>query len=544
MGLSHLLRLQKRILDAIEDDLSLYRQRKTRELKAYERDYAREFHRDFRLSSKTDLLKRMRKSQLVFCGDYHSFRQSQKTAIRLLRDAIRDDPRYILCVECIPAQFQEELRAFHRREFDVDELRIRVRYDEFWPFPWNHYRDLFVFAQENDLPIFGLESRRESLAERDIESARIIANTAIEHPEHRLFVFYGDLHIARKHLPRATREILRSNGRSFKATIIFQNEPRIFWRLARNGNAHTTDVVALRADTWCIMNATPWVRLQSYVDWLEGETGEPSDDASDMSASGNVAGKLNAYAHHLQHFLQCDTTRDIDVTVYSFEDIQSFGQLLKRSPLPLFKAKAIKYAILVSRPMYFAEDKVVYVPSNSLNLLAEAAALAVRGALVPNEEVALSPRAAMAQLILNAARAYFGSKVINPKRKCDELDDIDRLLEETRGRKRNILRFKRTYYQWARREIDWVLGVSRRVFRPHGNRFTFAAGWEAARLAGSLLAERLHYAFLEGSFEFSGVDRLFRQPIATEAEARELLRELGEHARKSGYPIRSKREKL
>ena len=546
MGLSHLLRLQKRILDSIEDDLALFKQRKTRELLAYEREYFREFRRDFQVASKTALLQRMRRSQIIFCGDFHSFRQSQKTAIRLLRDAIQEDPLYILCVECIPAECQPRLDAFHRGEFGIDELRARIRWSEIWPFPWENYRDLFAFAQENGIPIVGLESLRTSLEERDLDAARLIADTAIKNPAHHLFVFYGDLHIARRHLPRATREILRSNGLPYKATVIFQNEPRIFWQLARDGTAHTTDVVRLRADTWCIMNATPWVRLQSYVDWLEGETGafKSIDEDEAGEAGGNIAGKVNAFAHLLQNFLHREPARDIDITVYTFEDIPSFEALLSRTPVPIFKAKTVRYAILLSRPVFLPEDKVVYVPSNSLNLLAEAAALALRNNLVPNEDVALSPRLAMGRLMLNAARAYFGSKVINPKRKCDEVNDLDRFLEETRGRKRNALRFKRASFQWARREIDWVFGDAKRVFRPRGNRFTFASGWEAARVAGSVLAERLYYAFLEGSLQFEDVDRLFSQPVAGEEAARALLREFGAKAKQSGYPIRSKLEKL
>ena len=544
MGLSHLLRLQKRILGSIEDDISLYRHRKPKDLIAYEKAYLREFNGDYRVSKKEDLLARIRKSQIIFCGDFHSLRQSQKTAMRLLRDALKSDANYLLCLECIDHKKQDVLDSFFRKEIDLDAMRAQIDFDLSWPFPWENYKDLFLFSQENGIRIIalgsGFSAGRENLNQRDLESAKIIVDSALRFPDLRLFVFYGDLHLAKKHLPSATREILRSNGRTLRTTTIFQNEPRLFWKLARDGLAHTTDVLKLREDTWCIMNSTPWVRLQSYLDWLEGDSF--SDSSEEGGPTDNILGRVNSMLLHLETFLQIQNQNDLDVTIYSFEDIQGFHTLSGKDHS--LRSKAIHHAIYLSRPAFLPDTKSLYVPSASLNVLAEASAFMLLERHNAGGEFIFDPRGRMAALILLQARIYFFSKIINPKRKCEEIDDILSFLKASSRKRRAPFRFKKNFYHWAQRELEWLFEKKLRLFQAKGPRFTYASGCEAARLVGSILSERLHFAFLNGTLSLEEAKKFLLTPISDEKATRKLIRDYGSIAAKSGYAIRSKLEKL
>jgi hypothetical protein len=544
VGISHLLRLQKKILGSIEEDLTSYSHRKPKDLIAYEKAYLREFRRAYKVANKEDLLARIRSSQIIFCGDFHSLRQSQKTAMRLLRDAVRIDSNYILCLECIDQKKQEVLDRFFLKEIDANELRELIGFDSTWPFPWENYKDLFLFSQEVGIQMValgsGFSAGRENLSQRDLESAKIIVNTALRSPKHRLFVFYGDLHLAKKHLPSATKEIFKSNGKSLRFTTIFQNEPRLFWKLARDGLAHTTDVLKLSADTWCIMNTTPWVRLQSYLDWLEGDS--LSGASEENGLSDNASGRITSMLWHLEKFLNLEKKEDIDVTIYSFENIEGFRALA----MPGFslRSKAIHHSIYLSRPGFIPDTKSLYIPSTSLNVLAEASALMLLERHKAGGEFIFDPRNNMASQILVQARIYFCSKIINPKRKCEETDDILNFLSANNRKRKATLRFKKNFYHWAQKELRWILEKSNRKFQPKGPRFTYASGCEAARLVGSILSERLHYAFLNGSFPLEEAQKFLLTAITNESSSRKLLLKYGNIASKSGYTIRSKLEKL
>ena len=83
----------------------------------------------------------------------------------------------MLCLECVHQKFQPALDQFSEKKFDIDELRKKIQYDDHWPFPWDNYKELFVFANENNIPLLALNSgensEKERLIERDLASAQI-----------------------------------------------------------------------------------------------------------------------------------------------------------------------------------------------------------------------------------------------------------------------------------------------------------------------------------------------------------------------------------
>ena len=84
----------------------------------YEREYQKEFTP---LLEKPSKLKPLRKSQLIseirradvtLIADFHTFVQAQRTALRLIRDAIRPGENWCIGIEMVPSHFQADLDRF------------------------------------------------------------------------------------------------------------------------------------------------------------------------------------------------------------------------------------------------------------------------------------------------------------------------------------------------------------------------------------------------------------------------------------------------
>ena len=54
-----------------------------------------------------------------------------------------------------------------------------------------------------------------------------------------------------------------------KHVIVFQNSEILYWKLAERGKEQTADVVRISPRKYCILNTPPWIKLQTFLNWLE-----------------------------------------------------------------------------------------------------------------------------------------------------------------------------------------------------------------------------------------------------------------------------------
>lgn len=559
-------RLQKRILNSIEEGSLSLRPRKSRELAKYEREYYREFLTDIKFSSRSSLNAAILNSNIVYCGDFHSFQQSQKTAVRILSGIMnkRQKRRICIALECVTTDAQESIDAFLNGSMTLENLRDAMQFDENWAFPWEQYRPLFQFAKENGVDILGINKpsapERVSLFERDLFSAREIANYHLAHPKCLIFVFYGDLHVARKHLPQTTKEILRSNQKDAKQMIIFQNEPSVYWKLAESQKAHKVEVIKLRANTWCIINSAPWVRLQAHLDWLEREDANSdlfdSDDYEEfeeydeetelnLALESDFPRKLDLLIKHILSAVQKEDIQNIRPDVISFERIDKLVALCKNPSTPLFESKTLRVSIFLSQPLYLAERNIAYIPSYSLSALSEISIQVIRRHFIPDELSYYSPEQELCRLILHHARNYFASKIINPKRRCEEIIDIEHFLATTRGKKlRTSARFTKNSFSWSLRVFRWVDGSRKSLYFPKYATNNFALGIATARTVGKIIGERLFFAWQSNIFLLKDAEFFLIAQTPNEKTARTYLKSLPKFWKKAGYKQKPKPEYL
>lgn len=509
--LDALERSQKKLYLSVKNELSLVEKTKNKEIRAYERAFYSSLTDRIKASSRSELLRAVSKSKVVFVGDFHPFRQSQKGFLRLVEGAIKPVKKYTLALECFQAKHQASIDAYLDGHITLDEAREETEFEEYWPFPWDHYRDILSFAKEKRFGVLALnipEKGRTSnmLRQRDIAAAERIATELASRPDSRIFVLYGELHLARNHLPGDVKAILQ---KSASLLIVHQNEPSLYWKAPRAKSGHRVEVLKLKEDEFCILNSVPWVKLRSYLDWLEGD---PSED--DLDEGIDLPGTIHEYARLLAETIKVSFQPRANLDIYGPESIfssdrsQLFGKSSKEESL------IVQHATKFYRAQYVPKTGALLVPNLSTNNISEASALLVWSSC--KRASAMPDQLSEAAFLLRFAASFLGSKILNPKRKCNEVEDLKLFLA-------NVL-LKTKLAESRRRVFKRALHLLKPYFSDcsraqHSPKLPGALEIEALRIAGYIIGQRVFSAFLREPQRMEQIRQIFNAPLEPEERA-------------------------
>jgi uncharacterized iron-regulated protein len=139
------------------------------------------------------MIQDMRGCQLVYIGETHNSLPMHELQSRILQALYGQDRNLALGLEMFPATFQDVLNRWSLGILAEDEF-IR---ESLWYVNWNlnfgFYRDIFIFAKENKIPVYGLNAPRDIITkirmsgwEALSESEKaIVPKPDLGHPEHR-----------------------------------------------------------------------------------------------------------------------------------------------------------------------------------------------------------------------------------------------------------------------------------------------------------------------------------------------------------------------
>lgn len=475
-GPDALERSQKKLYLSIKSELAHFEKKKKREIVSYERTFRANLPARGKASSRKELFAAVRASRVILVGDFHSFRQSQKGFLRLVEECAPGLTRAVLGLECLQQAHQVAVNEYLAGYITLEELRDKIDFERYWPFSWENYREILQCAKRLKLPVLALNilERRRSpsmLRERDQAAADKISSELRVHPRSTVFALYGELHLARPHLPADMRARLGRNGR---VLAIHQNEPELYWKAPKLRNGQKPEVLRLAADEFCIMNSVPWVKLRSYLDWLEGSPSAEGWDELD------VPGTVHHYAHLLAEAIGVQADLRDEVEIYSPDRLASgLPTELKRS-VPSSDRTLVRHSIHFQRTAYLPGSGAILLPAASTNSLSEAASWLLWHSCRASS--AKQARPGPHDWVAHFLIGYVGSKVLNPKRKCNEVPDLKEMRTATA---RRALALLRPYLKGEK--------LSSKCAQLPSNREI-----EACRLAGYVLGERFFLALLTG----------------------------------------------
>lgn len=405
----------------------------------YEKRYQRKVAGFEKISSDAELMRAVMKADIIYVGDYHTCNQSQRSFLRILRAIIKKTDNFMIGLELIHEANQPILDKFMKGHFKESLFLKRVGFHQQWIFDlWDNFKPIFDFAKYHKIPVKALDAAKldAPLKDRDETTGKLIAKYMIENPGRKMFVFIGDLHLAPEHLPKEVegalkgypsaavpkcpgRTVLRKSKqrhrdteapRRSKSLILYQNSEAIYWKLAREGIEDQVSVVKIDDGAYCRMHTPPVVAQQSYLNWLEHEEGEI--DYADAKHS------FLELADRISKFLDLKIGKEKDnVEVYTSGDLSFLKHLRRKKDFSKKDFNTIKRQILSSESYYLAKERVVYLANLSVNHAAEEAAHFIKS-ICSGPEFPRDLIDAFYANILHEALGFFGSKLINSKRKC------------------------------------------------------------------------------------------------------------------------------
>lgn len=489
--------------------------------RAYESHYRNSTKKYQKKLSFEELIAEVQKSQIVYVGDYHTLNQSQKSFLRLLRYLRKTKKEIVVSLEMVQARYQAILESYLQNKIQETHFLKKIAFRDFWLFDlWDHFKPLFDFFKYHQMKVYGIEADmrlKYNLKQRDEFSAQKIHDIFLRHPEALQLVFIGDLHIAPKHLPQLVLKKLSDH--KIKDKILYQNSETIYWDLAQRRQEHQTSFVKISSREYCRMHTPPIIVQQSYLNWLMNE--ERELDFEDARAT------FLSYMKQVASFLKISLKKNslADFEVYTCGDLSFLSRIKSSGLFSVEEVKMIKSQILHSESYYIPKMKLAYLANVSVNHASEEASHALRH-LCAGDEFPRYTRDAFYMNALHEAMGFFGSKIINHKRKC---------LRPAEARRR-VKYFKQGQYL-EERQIDYDVS---KLFLEHENllkkqklfsdkkieSFSKEIFLASSHCIGYYLGEKIFYSLLARKIKKKVIRELFFDPMEDEGDPLQVFLDL------------------
>lgn len=500
------LKLQKDLYVTARSELKKMTQPKPRNFQAYERRYLRDLD-GLKKSSFEEFYRSQRRADCFLIGDFHSFRQSQKQLLRLLKDPRVRKPKS-LGLETLPLELESELQGYLKKPSPqkLKKLQRAWNLEEHWGSSWDTYKAILSLCQELKIQVYSLGSTQASLEKRDQMAARRALQQA--RPS---WLFIGEMHCARPHLAR----LLRLKSPDLEVLSLQQNEDRLALKHLKQMKTKSSLMFLSQhpklGEVFCLLHTLPWVKWQSDLNFkIRQEEGYSELDPHD------------------QILWSLRTLKDF------FED--------RRYPSSIISKEAFDFQAISSSDEDFLEalEKLSAAEQNWVleQLELEHVAVLSRQRRIFLSEVSLNSCAQAASLLLIShwqqkqyfefnfyrtsflhALSFFLSKILNHRRKSPSWDEWRKSLKRNgEQHKLDVLWRSRNFYRWGLKAEEL------RFQKQEGLNF-------AAHALGRWLADQCFEAFLAGEFSKQRLTRICTSSFQSEEIAYLRLCELWSLAR-------------
>lgn len=476
-----------------------------KELRKYRKTFDQSTAGSWRPSHSARLMAKVNQSNIVYLADFHALQQSQKSQLRILR-SLTSPSKKILAVECLSQKDQSKIDQYMKGEISEKEFLKSVEWKKNWGFAWQHYKPLFRWAQKNKVQVLGLNvgPGKRSLRERDQFAAKILVKYLTRYTDHQFFVIYGEWHLCQEHLPLLVKKEIKSfKTKSFKqelsSVIVLQNNDSSYFKLLKKGISDHVDVLERSNDIFCVQSVPPWVKWQSYLIHLESHLGDQAFDEIDYTDEVRkflkvIEADLNCHVDHDGLAVSTDTDSGLYAKISALKEqkLQKWLRLLIENEVSFF----------------CPELQISYLARPTVNHCS-ALAMSYLGAKLSKRKTSLHLQPAFfLQLVWLETMNYFGSKVVNPKRKTDTIQDIKNslLANQPKDRGRQALRVALAQKM---RESLILLGHSKSLQFPRLQNVSHYR--EAARILGGMLGEKMYVGFRQDRLRMENIQKWLKQ---------------------------------
>ncbi len=520
-----ILKIQKASLEQIKEEIKKNLGPQSKEIKKYYKEYKKIFQQKRQCSSKKELLTHACRSDILFCGDYHTLQHSQHTFLTIAEEVLKKRGNIVIGLEMVHNSHQHTLNSYLAGTLSEKEFLDKIDYIKSWGFNWNNYRPLFQFAIDNNIRILALNSGTKKdkiqLPERDRFAAQLIADEFESSGNTPILVLFGDLHIAPNHLPAKTLSSLKKKGLSPNIVLVYQNSETLFWYLEEQEANNEVDVVKIDKNAYSIQSVPPWIKLQSYLTWMEqGEDFFCSSQESSLFSRNcpeefiNFTDEIFIIIKKLTQYLNIQNISTTNFQVYTLKDCSFLASL----DLSYF-GKSVNIVKMLSRNkgFFFPEKNIIYLSRIDINYASEEAGQYLHHQLSGGYKGTISTFDAFYCRAISEAIGFFCSMLINPKRKVSQLPDYTVLLSQNTMQKRKIAREKKVAEYILKHDIlssenivSNLIPHTLKKISPEDVRYYFHISNELGHIVGS----RLYHMHINDIFTKKEFLELLKTPLS------------------------------
>jgi uncharacterized iron-regulated protein len=108
-----------------------------------------------------DLPARLADVRLLLLGESHTTKEFHRVQLRVIQ-ALHDAGRPVMIgLEMFPYTEQRSLDQWNEGKMSEETFVTGARWYEFWGYNWKYYRDIFLYARDRGIPMYGLNTPRE-----------------------------------------------------------------------------------------------------------------------------------------------------------------------------------------------------------------------------------------------------------------------------------------------------------------------------------------------------------------------------------------------
>lgn len=363
----------------------------------------------------------------IFLAEFHGVRQSQRSHLRILKKLLKKTKSAVVACEFFRVSDAKAISRFSKGEITEAQFLQQVQWQKNWQFPWEFYRPLVRWLIDHSIPFFGVSrasNRHKSLDECDKNVVTELKKLKNRWGGRKLVVIYGSLHMRPEGLP----EMLGVVGQN--AAVVYQNIEPLYFNLLEKGLEDNIDVVGISRGRYCLVDIPPWVLWQNFLFQMEKRGDLILSDEIDLNDQAAKIGSLLSSATGLK----LNASR-ISVTP-EWTDTHFLKDLKSKLGYPTFLVDEFKR----SGGAYLPEKDLIFISKLSVNVLASHVMAMLICQSLHLDKWDLDPQKDFEAYIWYFGWQYFGSKMINPKRKSQSVDELRKAMGAAKSRERLVLR--------------------------------------------------------------------------------------------------------
>jgi len=294
-------------------------------IKKYYQEYEQDFQKTLTPISFQSFREKLMPFPLIIWGDYHSLPTAQSSLLEFLNwlePQLKSSFKTLcLALEAFPQATNVYLRRYLKGQLSLDELFKKTKFDLRWGFPREPYIELLEFAKARQIEIYGIntfpKSKEKSLEMRDQWAADFLCKL-LKNPKRHVVTLIGDLHLTQKYLPTKLEDSFKSNGLKRKPyALVHLNQDSVFWKAHNQGFLFEHKTYEIKPGTYCLLNSTPWVKLFSYLAWLEKKNSQTKEFWQTTDGQAYLADGLYQMARIAGQFFQLP---DLELSNFHLKD--------------------------------------------------------------------------------------------------------------------------------------------------------------------------------------------------------------------------------